>query len=59
MRNKIQTGNGSKSEILREQVRRDMQQVPTMQAAALIVALVFLLCGRDIVPPTNIAAWVL
>ncbi len=43
--------------VLREQVRLIMKQVPTMQAASLIVALALCYTVRDIVPRANILTW--
>ena len=48
-----------KDAILREQVCLAMQQVPTLQAASFIVALVLSYTVRDIVPHTQALVWVL
>jgi len=49
----------TKDDILREQVRLVMQQLPTMQATSFIVALVLCYVVRNIVPHINILAWIL
>ncbi len=46
-------------EILREQVRLAMQQVPTIQWACFIVVLALAYLARNIVPHINIITWVL
>ena len=53
------TGNDFGEEIGREQLRLVMQQVPTMQAASIVVALVLSYTVRDIVPRGNIFSFVL
>jgi PAS domain S-box-containing protein len=52
-------GNDSREAIGREQLRLVMQQVPTMQAASVIVALVLSYVVRDVVPIGNILCFVL
>ena len=59
MTNETKMEKNPKDAILREQVRLAMQQVPTMQAASFIVALVLAYTVRDIVPRTKILVWVL
>ena len=51
--------NDFKEAIGREQLRLVMQQVPTMQAASVVVALVLSFVVRDIVPRGNILLFVL
>jgi len=46
-----------KHRILREQIRLAMEQLPTMQGASLIVALVLCYTVRNIVPYANIFQW--
>ncbi len=46
-------------DILREQVRLSAKQIPTMQTASLIVALVLSYAVRDIVPGIRILVWLL
>ena len=46
-----------KQRILREQVRLAMEQLPTMQGASLIVALVLCYTIRYTVPYENILVW--
>ncbi|MGC2064504.1 MAG: PAS domain S-box protein [Thermodesulfovibrionales bacterium] len=53
------TDKGLKDRILREQLRLAFKQLPTMQIASFIVALVISYAVRDIVPHVNIFAWVL
>jgi len=48
-----------KDSILREQVRVVMQQLPTMQIASFVVALVLSFTVRNLVSRINILAWVL
>ena len=48
-----------RDDILREQIRLVMEQVPTMQVTSIIVALVLAYAVRDIVAPENILIWVL
>ena len=48
-----------KEDILREQVRLALQQLPTMQATSFVVALVLSYAVRNIVPHVNILAWLL
>jgi len=57
MHNEIKTGRDFKDDILREQVRLAMKQLPTMQITSFIVALVLSYAVSDIVPRTNIAIW--
>ncbi|HYA01647.1 MAG TPA: ATP-binding protein, partial [Syntrophobacteria bacterium] len=59
MSNEVEKDKDFKDEILREQVRLAMKQVPTMQVTSFIVALVLSYVVRDIVPHVNIFAWVL
>jgi PAS domain S-box-containing protein len=58
MNRELKTGDGFKDGILREQVRLAMKQLPTMQAASFIVALVLCYAVRGIVSPANIFVWV-
>jgi two-component system cell cycle sensor histidine kinase/response regulator CckA len=51
--------NDFKDAVGREQLRLVMQQVPTMQAASVVVALVLSYAARDIVPRGNILFFVL
>ena len=51
--------NDFKEAIDREQLRLVMQQVPTMQAASVVVALVLSYAARDFVPRGNILLFVL
>ena len=51
--------NASREAIGREQLRLVMQQVPTMQAASVVVALVLSYAVRDIVPRGNIFSFLL
>jgi diguanylate cyclase (GGDEF)-like protein len=46
-----------KDDILREQLRLTIKQVPTMQTASLIVALILCYTVRNIVPRNAIAVW--
>ncbi|HOV85923.1 MAG TPA: PAS domain S-box protein [Syntrophobacteraceae bacterium] len=48
-----------KDDILREQIRLSMKQLPTMQAASFVVAIVLAYSVRHIVPASNILAWLL
>jgi len=59
MTNETKTEKNLKDAILREQVCLVMQQVPTMQAASFIVALVLCYTVLDIVPHTKALVWVL
>jgi two-component system, cell cycle sensor histidine kinase and response regulator CckA len=54
----IETNKGLRTGILREQIRLAMKQIPTMQGASLIVALILCYVVRDIVPYANILGWV-
>ncbi|HBD08322.1 MAG TPA: hypothetical protein DCZ69_08670, partial [Syntrophobacteraceae bacterium] len=55
-----QTGSRDLNEdTLREQIHLAMKQLPTMQAASFIVALVLAFSVRDSVPHANIYAWIL
>ena len=51
--------NDFKEAIEREQLRLVMQQVPTMQAASVIVALVLSYAARDFVSRGNILIFIL
>jgi diguanylate cyclase (GGDEF)-like protein len=57
MIDKIKTGRDFKDDILREQVRLAMKQLPTMQIASFIVALVLSYTVSDIVPHADIVTW--
>lgn len=57
MRDEIKTGRDFKDDILREQVRLAMKQLPTMQMTSFIVALVLSYAVSDIVPHANIVTW--
>lgn len=59
MSNETRAGKEVKDAILREQVRLAMQQVPTMQMASFIVAMVLSFLVRNLVPYLKILAWVL
>jgi PAS domain S-box-containing protein len=59
MENEHKIDKDLKDEILREQVRLVMQQIPTMQGTSFIVALVLSYVVRDIVPRVNTLAWLL
>jgi len=59
MPDEIGLKKGFKDDILREQVRLAVKQIPTMQIASFIVALVLSYTVRDIVPHTRILIWVL
>lgn len=59
MNNEVKTSNAFKDDILREQIRFVMEQVPTMQAGSFIVALVLCYVVRGIVAPASILVWVL
>ena len=59
MTNETRTEQNLKDSILREQVCLAMKQVPTMQAASFVVALVLAYTVRNIVPHTRTLAWVL
>jgi PAS domain S-box-containing protein len=59
MSNETQSGEEVRDAVLREQVRIAMQQVPTMQMASFIVALVLSFLVRNLVSHLNILAWVL
>ena len=50
-------GEDFRQGILREQVRLAMEQLPTMQGASLIVALVLCYSARKTVPHENIFVW--
>ncbi len=57
MSDEIKTGRDFKDDILREQVRLAMKQLPTMQITSFIVALVLSYTVSDIVPHVNIVRW--
>jgi signal transduction histidine kinase len=57
MTNETKMEKNLKDAILRGQVCLAMQQVPTMQAASLIIALVLAYTVRDIVPHTKAIVW--
>jgi diguanylate cyclase (GGDEF)-like protein len=59
MSDEIKTHGDFKDDILREQVRLVMKQLPTMQMTSILVALVLSYTVSDIVPFANIVAWVL
>jgi diguanylate cyclase (GGDEF)-like protein len=59
MPDEIGLKKGFKDDILMEQVRLAVKQIPTMQIASFIVALVLSYTVRDIVPHTRILIWVL
>jgi PAS domain S-box-containing protein len=59
MRNEIKISEDFQDAILREQVCLAMKQVPTMQVASFIVALVLSYVVRGIVPHARILAWIL
>jgi diguanylate cyclase (GGDEF)-like protein len=59
MKDDSRTMNGHGDDILREQVRLAFKQLSTMQSTAVLVALILAFTVRNIVLPTNIAAWVL
>jgi PAS domain-containing protein len=59
MDDKLMTDKDFKDGILREQVRLAMKQLPTMQTASFIVALVLSYTVRDIVLHENIFSWLL
>ena len=52
-------GKDFQEDILREQVRLAMKQLPTMQAASFLVALVLSYTVYDTVPRANVGAWIL
>jgi len=54
----IETNKDLGTDILREQIRLAMGQLPTMQGASFIVALVLCYVVRDIVSYVNILGWV-
>jgi len=54
----IETNKDLGTGILREQIRLAMGQLPTMQGASFIVALVLCYVVRDIVPHATILGWV-
>jgi PAS domain S-box-containing protein len=51
--------NDFQEDIIREQVRLAMKQLPTMQAASFLVALVLSYAVYDTVPRANVGAWIL
>ncbi|MGO9313404.1 MAG: ATP-binding protein [Syntrophobacteraceae bacterium] len=55
---RIETNKDFGTDILREQIRLAMEQLPTMQGASFIVALILCYVVRDIVPYVNIFGWV-
>ncbi len=57
--NGVEMNKDDDDNILREQVRLAMQQVPTMQTSSFLIALVLSYTVRDIVPHTRILAWIL
>jgi diguanylate cyclase (GGDEF)-like protein len=57
MHTEITITEDHKDDILREQVRLVMKQLPTMQIASFIVALVLSYTVKDIVPLFNIIVW--
>ena len=57
MNEEIKSGRDFKDDILREQVRLAMKQLPTMQITSFIVAIVLSYTVRDIVPYANIVLW--
>ncbi len=59
LREQNATGEGLGDDVLREQVRLVMKQVPTMQTASIIVALVLCYTVQSIVPRTSILTWLL
>jgi len=59
MRNESSMDNDFQDDILREQVRLNFRQLPTMQATSFMVALVLCYAVRHIVPHANILAWML
>ena len=54
----IETNEDLQTGILREQIRLAMDQLPTMQGASFIVALILCYVVRDIVPYAYIFGWV-
>ncbi len=59
MNNRLGSGEDFRDEVLREQVRLAVKQLPAMQTASFIVALVLAYTVRRIVPLAEITAWVL
>ena len=59
MTNEVKMNAEFKDEILREQIRLVMKQVPTMQVGSFITALVLAYVVRHNVAPANILVWVL
>jgi PAS domain S-box-containing protein len=59
MKSEIEADQSFKEDILREQVRLAMQQLPTMQATSFLVALVLSYTVRHIVSPWHIFLWLL
>ena len=57
MKEEIKSGRDFKDDILREQVRLAMKQLPTMQITSFIVAIVLSYTVRDVVPHANIVIW--
>jgi PAS domain S-box-containing protein len=57
--NSQQGADDFQGETLREQVRLAMKQLPTMQAASFMVALVLAYTVRDTAPRANVWAWIL
>jgi len=49
----------NRAAIRREQLRLVIEQIPTMQAASVVVALVLAYTVRDQIPPARIASWIL
>lgn len=57
MNEEIKPGRDFKDDILREQVRLAMKQLPTMQITSFIVAIVLSYTVSDIIPHADIATW--
>jgi PAS domain S-box-containing protein len=57
--NSQQAAMDFQDDTLREQVRLAMKQLPSMQAASFIVALVLAYTVRDTAPRANVCAWIL
>ena len=59
MNNEVKTNKNFRDDILREQIRLVMEQVPTMQVGSFIAALVLAYVVRDTVAPAKDLVWVL
>lgn len=58
MNDEFWAGKDLGDDILREQVRLAMSQLPTMQATSFIVALVLCYAIRTMAPPWRIIEWI-